>query len=202
MTIAIEADVRRALSPDREAKIWEAFHQSWEDVASDQGKYGIWARSRANMIFERLAVRLQEQLFDDSGVEFFFADETVKIKLDGSILIRCKKANRNVLGQNIITQAVMDFCHADADLFGFTGFQKVEILYVVNPTGTGISDLIVQARDGFKRKWSYTIGSPEAGAEIIPLPLPVAPASPADIADLVRPRTKPATKEDADKRDQ
>jgi hypothetical protein len=194
MPVAVEEDVRRTISPDREAKAVRAFHAAWRDVQVDQSKYNIWARTRANMMFERLTVRLQEEFASDSSVRFFFADETIKITFDNLILGRCKKANDRRLGQNVPTQAVMTFCEADDELPGFSGLQKVEILYVVNRVGTAIEQIFVQARDGDMRLWAYPMNDiAEGGAVVAPLPLqPPPPPPPGDASDLVQPRTRPA----------
>jgi hypothetical protein len=79
MPVANEDDVRRIIGTNREAKLWRAFHTAWDDVAGDISRYNRWPRSRANMVFERLAVRLLEEFADDPRVRFSFGDETVKI---------------------------------------------------------------------------------------------------------------------------
>ena len=78
--------------PDRQAKLWRTVHRAWVDVAADISKYSIWPRSRANMMFERLAVRLQEEFADEHPkVRFSFSDETVKIIFDERVLADVKK---------------------------------------------------------------------------------------------------------------
>lgn len=201
MTTAKEDDVRGALTPEREAKLSKAFHQAWNDVMPDQAKYGIWPRTRANMMFERLAVRLQEQFIDDAGVEFCFADETVKIIFDDKIVARCKKANGKGLGQNIATHAVLAFCEAEEDLFGFAGLQKIEIVYGINATGTGIRAIMVQARDGETKLWAYRIDEAGDSTGDLPIKLPTPPTPPpTDGSDLVQPRTTPVVKKETDEK--
>ncbi len=97
MPTANQDDVRRVIGPEREAKLCRAFQKAWEDVAADISKYSRWPRTRANMMFERLAVRLQDEFADDLNVSFYFHDETVKMVLDDKILARCKKANEQGL---------------------------------------------------------------------------------------------------------
>jgi hypothetical protein len=201
MTAASESDVRKAITPEREAKIVRAFRAAWKDVQADQARYGRWPRTRANMVFERLSVRLQEEFIDDTGIRFFFSDETVKIGIDDIVLGRAKKANGRGLGQNVTTQANLNFCEAQEELPGFVGLQKVEIVYVVNRFGTAISEIVVQARDGDVRLWAFALTDEAAAPEVpvIPLP-PLPPAPPSDGSDLVHPRTKPVEKEDTDKK--
>lgn len=201
MPIPSEPSVRAILTPSREAKIWRAFHAAWEDVAADIAKYSIWPRSRANMMFERLAVHLQEEFASESDkIRFCFADETVKVVFDEQLLVRFKKANGRGLGQNIETTATLLFCEQERDLFGFAGFQKIEIVYVVNAFGTAIRNILVQARDGDVRVWCYPLNRPEVmgeGAPVVPLH-PITPTPPSYASDLVQPRKTPVRKEETD----
>jgi hypothetical protein len=193
-----EDDVRAILTPLREAKIYRAHHLAWADFLQDQARYPRWPRTRANMIFERLAIRLQEQFIDDPGMHFVFANETVKIVADQKLLARCKKANHRGLGQNVPTHENDLFCDQGFAPFG----DKVEIVYFVNDIGTKISKIIVQARDGDTRLWAYEIDDTALAttAPIAPIPLPPAPPSPPDLSDLVRPRTQPVSKDEEDKK--
>jgi hypothetical protein len=206
MPTAKEDDVRRIIGPDREAKLCRAFDKAWEDVGADISKYALWPRTRANMVFERLAVRLQQEFADDVRAAFCFHDETVKIVLDDTVLLRCKKANGQGFGQNIPTQANLAFCEGQIELPGLEGFQKIEIVYGVNQFGTEMDGIVVQARDGEMRLWAYPIPSSAAGAgagTVVPLPLSPAPPPPSgptpDVSDLVQPRKTPAAAEETDK---
>src|SRR5689334_12919184 len=105
-----EDEVRRILTPLREARLYRSVNLAWDDVQEDLHRYSIWPRSRATMMFERLAVRLQEQCKDDHGVHFVFADETVKIVFDDKLIVRVKKADNQGLGHNIPTLANDMFC--------------------------------------------------------------------------------------------
>lgn len=195
-----EEDVKRVLTADREAKLYRSFHQAWDDVAKDRGRYPIWARTRATMMFERLAVRLQEHFAVDAGVHFTFANETVKIIFDDKLVARCKKADGNGLGHNIPTMANDLFC--DQDMFvGFQPLAKIEIVYVLNAYSTAISRIVIQARDGDVRLWAYKINDAAlpSAATVTPLPTPSTLALP-DLSEIVRPRSKPAAKDETDKK--
>jgi len=195
-----EDDVRRVLTPIREAKLSRAFKQAWDDVRADQARYPYWPRTRANMVFERLAVRMQEQFSDDPGVHFEFADETMKITFDDEIVARVKKADNRGLGHNIETIANSLFTgQTQYVLEGFEPLDKIEIVYVLNMYGTEIKRVVVQARDGDVRLWAYEIEDaiPLApAAPVTPFPTPPVPTG-AD--DLVRPRTTPISKDETDK---
>jgi hypothetical protein len=194
-----EDDVRSILTSVREAKIYRAVKHAWADYMQDRARYPRWARTRANMMFERLAIRLQEQFIDDPGIHFTFHDETVKIVADQKLLARCKKADNRGLGHNVPTQANDLFCD-QGSLSIVTAFDKVEIVYVINSLGTEISKVLVQARDGEERLWTYEIDDTAlvTTAPVTPLP-PTAPSVVPDDAELVKPRTRPVAKEEEDK---
>ena len=145
--MASEEDVRSILTPIREGKIYRAFRNAWADYRKDRARYSRWLRTRANMVFERLAEHLQTQFTDDPGIHFTFHDETVKIVADQKLLARCKKANGRGLGQNVPTHANDLFCDQET-LSLIAPFDKVEIVYTVNNLGTEIDKILVQARDG------------------------------------------------------
>jgi hypothetical protein len=195
-----EDDVRDIVPPEREARLYRSFDQAWDDVQKDRHKYPIWARTRAGMVFERLAIRLQENFADDPGVRFVFATETVKIVFDEKLLVRCKKADSQGLGHNIPTQANDLFCD-QGSLPGIAPLDKIEVVYVLNAYGTEIKRIVVQARDGDVRLWSYEIDDTAlpAAATIAPFPTPpVLP--PPDLSEIVQPRSKPAAKDETDKK--
>lgn len=190
MTIAVEADVKAVIQPAREEKVVLAILQAWNDwlTCPVKSQYSRWPRTRANMVFERLADHLQKTFADDEGVNFYFQDETIKIVFDNKLLVRCKKADGSGFGSNVETQASLAF-ESQADLPGFEGHQKIEILYTINRTGTAITSIIVQARDGDMRLWQYPLDiAADGGAAIVPLPEPTAPTYNPD--SLVTPRQR------------
>lgn len=197
-----EDDVRGIITPIREAGIFRAFHQAFNDYLQDQARYPRWPRTRANMVFERLAVRLQEQFIDDPGMRFVFENETVKIVVDQKILARCKKADSAGLGHNVPTFSNDLFVTQNDLLATVAPFDKVEIVYAVNILGTEISKVVVQARDGDIKLWSYEIDDSALtkAAPVTPLPTPKLPPLAADASDLVQPRSKPAAQDEEDKK--
>ena len=94
------------------------------------------------MLFEKIAVRLQEQFADDPGMHFVFADETLKIIFDQKLIVRCKKADNRGLGHNIPTLANDLFC-AQSSFLAPMG--KVEIVYFIDEYATEIAEVVVQA---------------------------------------------------------
>jgi hypothetical protein len=192
-----EDDVRAILGGLREAKLYRAICTAWQDLQQDRPRYSIWPRTRANMMFERIAVRLQELFADDAGVHFVFADETIKIIFDDRLIVRCKKADDAGLGHNIPTMANDLFC-TQASFLRPLG--KIEVVYFIDEYATKIDEVVVQARDGDTRLWSYPIDDMAfaVSAPVISLPTPTAPAIASDAENLVHPRSKPIAKEESD----
>ena len=150
------------------------------------------------MLFEKIAVRLQEQFADDPGVHFVFADETLKIIFDQKLIVRCKKADNRGLGHNIPTLANDLFC-AQSSFLAPMG--KVEIVYFIDEYATEIAEVVVQARDGDVRLWSYPINDTALAFTAPVVSLPVASAAPiaSDVESLVQPRSKPIAKDENNK---
>jgi len=198
MAVPVETEVREVLHPAREAKIERAIMHAWQDWQDNptRGMYGRWPRTRANMVFERIADRLQEEFMDDPNVQFHFQDETIKVAFDDRVLARFKKADENGFGINIPTQAVITFCEAQADLPGLPGLQKIEILYHLDDLQTHIAGITVQARDGDMRLWAYSLGVLDSAQQ--PLPFLPAPQTPSyDVSDLVYPKAPSRADEDS-----
>ncbi|MFO1185932.1 MAG: hypothetical protein U1E56_14280 [Bauldia sp.] len=188
MTIAVETDVRRVIGPEREAKLISAHDLAWKDWLADGARYSIWARTRANMFFERLAAHLQVLFADDKGARFVFHDETIKIVFDERVAARCKKANGQGFGSNVGTQANLRFIESEPDLFDLA-LQKVEVVYSLNDIGTKIKSIVIQARDGLSRLWAYALERPAASGMAPVVPLPSSPTQPAsDATELVQPK--------------
>jgi hypothetical protein len=188
-----EDDVRAIIDGLRQAKLYRAIQAAWDDVQPDRPKYSIWPRTRANMHFERMAVRLREQFADDDGVRFVFVNETVKIIFDQKLMVRCKKADNRGLGHNIPTITNDLFC-AQSSFIAPHG--KVEVVYFLDDYATEIREIVVQARDGDERLWFFPIDDTALAptAPIVPFPTAPAPATTPDIESMVKPRSKPVGK--------
>jgi hypothetical protein len=193
-----EDDVRAILDGVRQAKLYRAIHAAWEDVQPDRPKYPYWPRTRANMHFERMAARLQEQFADDPGVKFVFANETVKIIFDQKLMARCKKADNRGLGHNVPTFTNDLFC-AQSSFLAPLG--QVEVVYFLDDYATEIREIVVQARDGDARLWFFPIDDTALAptVPVVPLPTSPAPATTADVESMVQPRSKPIAEDENNK---
>lgn len=187
MAMAIEADVREILTPEREEIIRQAYKAAWEDWigSPDRSKRSRWPRTRANDLFEYAANHIFAGFAVDAGAHFIFHRETYKLFLDNRLVIRFKYGNQKGLGSNVDTRQISAFCDPQVDLPGMTGVQKIEVDYMLNATETAITQILVVARNNKKSLWSYAING-TGGAAVIPLSLPQQPAPSVD--EMVVPR--------------
>ena len=134
-------------------------------------------------IFWELAVeKLIEHTQDDPGL---FVDEhhdTISFIFDDAILVRLKKADMGLHSSNYPTPLAQLFHEHEADLFGFTGLQRVEAVYIPNRFETDIIWSGIIARDGHVPLWHFELAAP-AGAPVLPLPMPAQPTA-EDLAKL------------------
>lgn len=169
MAFTDEQAVRAALSI-YEPAIFKAVHDGWRDWQSLalNGRLLFAARSRACLVYDFIVQRAIAMLDGESGVRIFRRDETAKFIFADSVVMRFKKANGRGLGSNIETQATLGFVDQQQELPGLGNVHKVEVVYVLNALQTQISDVLVAARDGDIRLWTYPI-APETTAEVITL---------------------------------
>ena len=181
MATAIESEVRLILTSAREERINRSYSRAWSDwwENNERPRISRWPRTRATIYFEYLANRLSYEFSQDSGARFIFQRESFKLILEDRLVLRFKKANNNGVGSNIGTQAEMGFCEPQGDLPGLPGIQKVEIVYTLNVTGTALSEIVVQARNGDRTLWKYNIAA-SGGAMVVPLIQPQTPVPGAD----------------------
>lgn len=188
--------VRSNLSAYEEV-LFEAVHGGWEDWRDLQlgGRLQFSSRSRACLVYDFSAQRLQASLAGDRSVYPVVRDETVKFVFGGAVILRIKKANDRGLGVNIMTQATMDFIDGQLTIPGVPEIQMVELLYELNELQTRINQVLVTARDGNRRLWSYPV-SRGRGVVVAPM-LPLQPSD-GDRGAKVKVRTVgPLTKRDA-----
>ena len=63
-----------------------------------------YARTRANIVFDLIAGEVAAEFDGEPRVRVLQKDETVKLLVDDSLLLRIKKANDDGLGSNIQTR--------------------------------------------------------------------------------------------------
>jgi hypothetical protein len=186
MAAAIEADVREVLE-EFEPRLLDICQGGWSDWQSSRRMaLERFPRIRANVVHGFMVDRAISAFDGDPGVHVILQDETAKFLFAQRVLVRLKKADRNFLGSNIQTQAVLAFVDPQLTIPGLPDVQKVDVVYVLNDLETSIERVAVTARDNDVRLWSYDIED-RRGAAVLPLPQPVAPVEGGNVVRL-RPR--------------
>lgn len=177
MPVAVEAEVKEVLTT-HEARLYAVVRGAWHDdwLSSPHRSQIRFPRTRANLVHEFMVRRAIAEFDGDPEVKVFIRDETAKFLFRDRVLVRFKKANVNGLGANIETQAVLAFVDPQLTLPGIPGdVQKIEICYLLDDLQTRIDHVVVSARDGDTRLWSYHLNDQRADV-VLPLPQPIAPA--------------------------
>jgi hypothetical protein len=169
-----ESVVRDELRP-YEHRIHRVIDQAWADYLTTPFRHRfLFARTRANIVFDLIAGYLLEEFDEDPKVKIINKDETIKVMINDRVLFRIKKANESGLGSNVPTQAVMEFILQESLFAGILPeVVKVEICYFEDQVGAEIASVAVTARDCDSLLWSYEINRHEpgaVGAEIIDFP--------------------------------
>ena len=189
-----ETEVRKALTPYH-ARLRSAVvmgFDEWLAVAECRARNGfapiLYPRTIANYVFDAIARHARSMFSADATVRILDESQTVKFCFGGVVIGRFKKGDEDNLGQNIKTQAVLNFLDAQQVLPGLPPeAAKVEFVWMANDIGTAIEAVTVVARDGDQLLWSYEIDdAEEGGGAIIEFPTP---SGPDDDEPLVRPKT-------------
>ena len=183
MAAAIESEVREVLA-EFEPRLLEIYQGGWDDWQSFRRMaLERFPRIRANVVHGFMVDRAISAFDGDPGVHVILQDETAKFLFRQRVLVRLKKADRNVLGSNIQTQAVLAFVDPQLTIPGLPDVQKVDVVYVLNGLETAIERVAVTARDNDVRLWSYDIED-RRGAAVLPLPQPIAPVEGGNVVRL------------------
>ena len=151
--------------------------------------------TRRALFWEFAVEKFIELAQDDPGLHVQEHHDTVSFIFDQEILVRFKKADMGLHSSNYPTPTAELFHEHSADLFGFTGLQRVEAVYVPNQFDTGILWTGVVARDGSRELWSLELTAPIA----VPVARLSAPASTtADNLASVKNQAKNANRKQGD----
>jgi hypothetical protein len=99
-----------------------------------------WRRksTRRALFWEAAVQKAVELLAGDPGLHILAHLDTVSFIFDDAVLVRLKKANISLHTSNYPTVTGELFDLHDADLYGCTGLQRVEVVYIPNRFDTGI----------------------------------------------------------------
>ena len=188
-------EVKEALSPylDRIKQVVTNGYKEWRTVEDFRLAAGfgptLYPRTIANSVFDAIARNSRGAFGGDRNIRIHYETQTIKCIFDNTVIARFKKGDDGHLGQNIPTQAVMDYLDPQHTLPGFPPAAKVEIMWKADDLGTAIEEVTVAARDGKHLLWSYRIEDAEEGVRAGVVELPLGP-TPGEFSPLVvaRPR--------------
>lgn len=170
----------------------------WLAVSECRLKHGfapvLYPRSITNYVFDAIARNARTIFGAETTVRVLDESQTVKFCFGEKVIGRFKKGDDDHLGQNIETQAVLDFIEAQQTLPGLPpGAAKVEFVWATNDIGTEVGSVMVVARDGDRMLWSYEIDDADESGGVVYFPTP---DEPDDGEPLVKPKAVP--KEDVE----
>lgn len=183
-----EDDVKGALEPyhERIMSVVSRAYDEWLDISSCRLSKGytplLYSRTIANLVFDAIARAAIAEFGSDVNVRIIEESQTIKLCFDEVVLVRFKKANGGGVGQNIPTQAALDFTDPQGTLPGIPPeAAKIEIVWTSNDIGTEIDRVTVLARDHDQILWSYNINDEGTDEGVIPFPNPELPDDGMDI---------------------
>jgi hypothetical protein len=168
--------VQQTLSEhDRGWKILQALRFGSDAVTADADS-GWWRRksTRRHVFWENAVNKLIELTLDDAGCVRISHFDTLSFIFDDEVLVRLKKADMALRSSNYPTEQAQLFHEHEEDLFGFSGHQRVEAVYVPNRFETGIAWAGIVARENNVHLWHFELAEP-VSARVVPFPQPAHP---------------------------
>lgn len=138
--------------------------------------------TRRALFWEFAVDKFIELAQGDPGLHVQEHHDTVSFIFEDAVLVRFKKADMGLHSSNYPTPTAELFHEHHADLFGFTGLQRVEAVYVPNQFDTGIIWTGIVARDGNTELWNLELTAP-VSVPVTTLPTPE-PTSAEDLATV------------------
>ena len=198
MGMLTESEVKRVLSVNgRGRHLREAYLRAWDTFEEKYPDRAWWRRkgTRAALIWEYAVQYAIEGVGDD--VEVVPHHDTVSLIFDQRVLVRIKKADTELKSRNYPTPLALLFHEPEADLFGFTGYQRVEVVYVLDQYETKIDWIGIVARDNDRIVWHFELEDELVPVLSLDLEGGTGVRTAADLAQL-----KKGAADDADKADE
>jgi hypothetical protein len=154
--------------------------EAWDEIDKKYPDRAWWRRkaTHAGLMWEYAIQHLLNNLGDD--VRAVPHNDTMSLIFDDRLLLRPKKADYELKTKNYPTPTALLFHEPEADLFGFTGLQRAEVVYVPNRFETAIEWVGIVARNA----WSFELEDAPAAVEALPLAPMASAKDPADVATL------------------
>ncbi len=190
-------DAKQALLKNsRGEALWSALFGAWGEFETNYPDRAWWRRkgTRAAIVWELTVKRAIETLASDAAVVSH--NDTVSLVFDDRLLVRFKKADMELKSRNYPTMAAQLFHEPDADLFGYEGLQRVEVVYVLNQFETKIDWIGIVARNGGSVAWYFELESADAAVSLFPVEVPATEVSTESAAGLATLKRGTITKDD------
>lgn len=192
-----ESLVRRVLARNgRDARIRACIEKAWTDVKTKYAERSRWRRKSTTraVMWEDSVDAVAAALDGEDGVVILPHKDTVSFIADDMVFFRLKKAATSLFTVNFPTPLANLFHSHDADLFGYVGHHRVEIVHVFDRFQTALDWVGVVAREKNRVLWKYEL--PNRGAAVVTI-TPTAPITPASDA-VLRPVGTPDIKKTDD----
>lgn len=150
----------------------------------------LYPRTVSNYVFDAIVRNAMDAFSTDTTVRVIDQVQTAKFCFGNMAIARFKKGDDDNLGQNIQTQAVLEFVDAQQSFPGMPpAAAKIEFIWTPDILGTSVESVLVVARDGDHILWSYELEEEVAVSDVITFP---APSGPDLDPPLVTPKVKPS----------
>lgn len=197
MARAIKSDVQALLEPYAE-RLAAIPTEAWRDWMTSGRQHWRAKRSRAGFMWEEMIHLAHQAFLDDPRVQIVPRHETFLFVLDGTLVFRFKKGNRDNMACNIATQSTLAFVDPQRELDGIPEASRVDILYIPNKLETAIADVRVVARDGDRVAWHFSL---LGDADVVPMPMPETPVEQGERRSLIRPKGPASSSDKTDQSD-
>lgn len=190
-----ESEVRAALEPYH-SKIRGAViagFAEWLSIGECRAAKGfapvLYPRTVSNYVFDAIVRNAMDAFGSDPTVRIIDQVQTAKFCFSNVAIGRFKKGDDDNLGQNILTQAVLEFVDAQQLFPGMPpAAAKIEFIWTPDLLGTSVESVLVVARDGDQVLWSYEIEEEVAVCDVVAFPIQ---GGPDNDPPLVTPKVKP-----------
>jgi hypothetical protein len=158
-------------------------------VVKGMARSPTWRRkgTRRAMFWEEAIDKLIELTAGDPGLQIVEHHDTVSFIFDDAVLVRIKKASISLRTSNYPTPLADLFDDHSTDLFGYTGLQRVEAVYIPNRFDTDIIWSGIVAHEGTTELWQFELVEPvTVPVAALPPPIPMPTEDLARLKDQVK----------------